>query len=139
MIEEVAITCIDAIERGYEWVSARVEFAIDPTDAGSARIADIGLVAPGRDGLVRFGGDLFILRPRVGGSRRAMVVVPNRGHVAVPFGIGPILPMMDSRPPLNDSWLIDEGWTVAFPGWQWDVPRPLASIDVPNVDVEPGW
>src|ERR1700753_1147464 len=33
------------------------------------------------------------------------------------------------------------GWTIALPGWQWDVPRDagFAGLEAPVADVEPGW
>jgi hypothetical protein len=72
-------------DRPYEWVSARAEYAVDPDDPGTARIADLGVVPRDADGKVRFVGDVVLLRPTYDGNGRALVVVPNRGLATVPF------------------------------------------------------
>lgn len=40
-----------------------------------------------------------------------------------------------------DAFLPRRGWTVAWCGWQWDVPRTPTSLGLtaPVADVEPGW
>jgi hypothetical protein len=126
--------------RPYEWVSARAEYAVDPGDPGTARIADLGLVPRDADGKVRFAGDVVLLRPAGGGNGRALLVVPNRGMAGIPFsGIAIQFAGTGEAMDHGDGYLLDEGWTVALPGWQWNVPDGFLGLTPPVVTVEPGW
>ena len=60
-------------------------YAVDPDAPANARIADLGLAPRDGDGKVRFSGDVVLLRPDGGGNRRALLAVPNRGMVRLPF------------------------------------------------------
>lgn len=81
----------------YEWVSAVAHYAVDPDAPGSDRIADLRLAPRDRDGKVRFSGDLVLLRPTDGGNRRAIVSVPNRGMVSLPYCGSGELPVIRRR------------------------------------------
>jgi hypothetical protein len=129
-------------DRPYEWVSARAGYAVDPAEPGAARIADLGSVPRDADGKVRFHGDVVLLRPTDGGNGRALLVVPNRGGATLPLsGSGGLLRMTGTGEPTHpgDGYLLDQGWTVAIPGWQWDVPEGFVGLTPPVLDVEPGW
>jgi alpha/beta hydrolase family protein len=129
-------------DRPYEWVSAVAAFAVDPGAPGNDRIADLGLAPRGPDGRVRFTADVRLLRPTGGGCGRALVVVPNRGRIGpVPFSLDAPLPAgaLDV-PAAGDGFLLDRGWTIAWCGWQWDLPREEGlGLDAPRADVGPGW
>ena len=126
--------------RPYQWVSGRAEYAVDPDDPGTAQIADLGLVPRDADGKVRFAGDVVLLRPAGGGNGRALLVVPNRGLANVPFsGIPMQFAGTGEAMDTAEGYLLDEGWTVALPGWQWNVPDGLLGLTAPVVTVEPGW
>ena len=126
--------------RPYEWVSARAEYAVDPDDPGTARIADLGLVPRDADGKVRFAGDVVLLRSAGGGNGRALLVVPNRGMASIPFsGIAIQFAGTGEAMDHGDGYLLNEGWTVALPGWQWNVPDGFLGLTPPVVTVEPGW
>lgn len=142
MIESLEVRSAEPFGDRYEWVSAVVHYAVDPGAPGSDRIADLGLAPRGRDGKVRFSGDLVLVRPADGGNRRAVVSVPNRGMVRLPYSGSGELPTGVRNPPSpGDGFLLRRGWTVALPGWQWDVPRDagFAGLEAPVADVEPGW
>jgi hypothetical protein len=123
----------------YEWVVATASYAVDPADSGTARIADIGLVPTDPDGKVRFHGDVVMLRPTEGGNGRALLSVPNRGFAFLPFTVA-ALPSGTTAPMSpGDGYLLEQGWTFAFPGWQWDVPAGFVGFSAPVLEVEPGW
>jgi hypothetical protein len=126
--------------RPYEWVSAHAQYAVDPEDRGTARVADLGLVPRDPDGKVRFSGDVVLLRPTDGGNRRALLAVPNRGMAMLPF-CGSAMRFVGSgeAADLGSGYLLNEGWTVALAGWQWDVPEGFIGLTPPFVDVKPGW
>ena len=141
MLESLTVRkTVDIPDRDYEWVSAGADYAVDPDDPGTARIADLGLAARNEDGKVGFSGDVVLLRPTRGGNGRALLCVPNRGMAMLPFSAAPFVPAGTATPmDVGDGYLLDEGWTVALPGWQWDVPDGLVGLTPPVVDVEPGW
>jgi hypothetical protein len=128
----------------YETSSAVADFAVDPRLAANGGIVDLSRAA-GSDGLVRFDADLRVLRPRGQGYGRMLFVVPNRGLLGgMPFsGNTPIDQFASGLETLDpgDGFLLRDGWTIAWCGWQWDVARRAASIGLtaPNADVGPGW
>ena len=143
MIESIEIQATKPLEDyPYEWFRAVVRYAADPALPANERIADLGLAPRDADGLVRFSGDLVLLRPVGGGARRAVLSVPNRGMIRLPYCGSGMLPVgVQSPPPAGDGYLLRHGWTVAWPGWQWDVPRErgLAGLEPPVAAVGPGW
>ena len=63
-----------------------------------------------------------------------MVRLPYCGSQILPSGVGTL-------PSPGDGFLLERGWTIALPGWQWDVPRDqgFAGLDAPVADAGPGW
>jgi hypothetical protein len=143
MIESLEIRATEPVKGyPYQWASAVARYAVDPDDPANARIADLRLAPRDGDGKVRFSGDVVLLRPDGGGIRRALLAVPNRGMVRLPFCGASALPGGVSTPPSpGDGFLLNRGWTIALPGWQWDVPRNqgFAGLDVPVADTGAGW
>jgi hypothetical protein len=128
----------------YEAVSAVADFAVAPRLEANREIVDLALAA-GSDGLVRFDADLLVLRPHGRGNGRLLFVVPNRGMLGgMPFcgdtSIQQFIAGLDTLDP-GDGFLLRDGWTIAWCGWQWDVVRGPASLGLraPTVDVGPGW
>jgi Alpha/beta hydrolase domain len=140
VLEQLETHKVESFADGrYEWVVATASYAVDPGDLGTARIADIELVPTDPDGKVRFHGDVVMLRPIEGGNGRALLSVPNRGVAHLPFTVG-ALPGGTAAPlSAGDGYLLSQGWTIAFPGWQWDVPAGLVGFSAPVLEVEPGW
>jgi len=70
-------------------------------------------------------------------------VVPNRGMTGgVPFSLDSQMQMEPATiPDPGDGFLLDQGWTVAWCGWQWDVARDEGYLGVtaPLATVAPGW
>jgi hypothetical protein len=123
MIENVTTRTLELIADGtYEWVVAQVDCAVHPTDVGSARIVDLDLVPADADSNVRFHGGVVMLRPVDGGNGLALLSVPNRGFAQLPFTVNATRGGTFALTPTGDGNLLREGRTVAFPGWQWDVP-----------------
>nr|WP_214404969.1 alpha/beta hydrolase domain-containing protein [Pseudonocardia lacus] len=146
MLESLDVRSVEPFaERHYEWVGAVARFAVDPAAADHDRITDLGLAPRDEDGRVRFDADVRLLRPTADGCGRALLVVPNRGRIgAVPFGIGGAVPAAPlALPPAGDGFLLDRGWTIAWCGWQWDIPREGADaalgLTAPVAEVGPGW
>lgn len=140
MLEAVETHRVELFGEGaYEWIAATAAYAVDPDDPGTARIADLALVPTDPDGKIRFTGDVVILRPTGRRNGRALLSVPNRGSAQLPFSVGAEPGGIAAPPSVGDGFLLEQGWTVALPGWQWDVPAGLIGIATPVIDVEPGW
>jgi uncharacterized protein (TIGR02118 family) len=121
----------------YERVDAVLHFAVDPSHPANAAITDLDRARRDADGRVRFEADLCVLRPveRAAAGRKLLVSVVNRGRKSVvPFSGPPPLEITDRVDP-GDGFLLGQGYTVAFCGWQWDVERrpELVGLEAPRV------
>ncbi|MCH9674641.1 MAG: hypothetical protein K0U93_24590, partial [Gammaproteobacteria bacterium] len=110
----------------YERIDAIVHYAVDPENAANKGVTDLALAERGDDGLVHFSGDTTIVRPispeRANGT--LLMQVPNRGGRSVArFNLTPVAPVTSSAVLVGDGFLFEQGWTVAWAGWQWDVPQ----------------
>jgi len=115
----------------HERIIGRVHFAIDPTAPANRGIADIAHAPKNRDGKVEFSSDLLFFRPKDARRARGTVFleVVNRGRdqsLAILSGA-----QQRSLAPeswnLGDGFLLEQGFAVAFLGWQFDV-RPLQGL-----------
>jgi hypothetical protein len=107
---------------GYEKITGRVFFVLDPRDPRNAIIVDLDRAPRNDRGLVEFSADIAIVRPKSGGNGVAVVDVPNRGNVR-------LLPIMNrtraagADPEVGDGFLMQRGFAVVAVGWQFDVPQ----------------
>ena len=132
-VERLEITHREPYENGksfgdggvYERIDAIVHYAVDPAHSANQPIADLDLAAK-TDGLVRFTGDVTLLIPQNGGNRSMLFEAPNRGNRVLNrmLNQGPVdlMPAPEIVP--GDAFLMRHGWTLAWCGWQWDVPKP---------------
>jgi hypothetical protein len=115
----------------HERVIGRVYFAIDPTAPANRGIADIAQAPRNTNGKVEFSSDLLFFRPKDGGRARGTVFleVVNRGRdqsLAILSGAQQRNLSAESWN-LGDGFLLEQGFAVAFLGWQFDV-RPLQGL-----------
>jgi len=114
----------------YEQIDGTAHFGVDPTHPDNRGIADIALAPRDPTGLVRFGADVTILTPREPerGNRRLLLDVPNRGNRLAMRFLNCAPPAVPGKPiDPGDGFLMRQGYTVAWCGWQHDVP------DVPGL------
>jgi hypothetical protein len=111
----------------YERIVARAEFTLDPHAAANLGIRDLDLAVRNADGLVEFGADVYVLKPRDPSRGNGMVLleIPNRGSKSLLnrfcYGKGAVDPSKEEE--FGDRWLLDEGYTLVWVGWQWDTPN----------------
>ncbi len=134
-----AVTSLDMIERGdvaagapfgrfgvYEYVRAKIHFAIDPKLTPNRIIADVDLAPKNANGLVEFAADLYLLRPKDPGkgNQTALVEISNRGGKALTYEFNFAQTPMDVHNPatLGDGFLLQQGFTLVWVGWEFDVP-----------------
>jgi hypothetical protein len=111
----------------YERIEAVAHYAVDPQHPGNRGVEDLHLAERGVDGRVHFSGDVTVLRPLEGGIRALLMQVPNRGRRNTATFNQFVMSTEDTAEiPSGDGFLFRHGWTVAWAGWQWDVPRTAA-------------
>lgn len=125
----------------HERLIGRVHFAIDPTLPANRGIADLDRVPTSHDGLVEFSADVLFFRPKAAGRVRgtAFLEVVNRGRdqsLAIMSGAE----QRDLSPEswnLGDRFLLEQGFAVAFLGWQFDIqPSQGLTFQAPVAPVE---
>jgi len=121
----------------YEKIVGVLRLGIDPTHPTNRAIADIGLAPRNADGLIECAADFYLLRPAdpARGNRRLLLDIPNRGRkVALGMFNSTIrVPDPTTAEDFGNGFLMRYGYTVAWCGWQHDVPRQdgLLALAVP--------
>lgn len=125
----------------YERIIGRVYFEIDPRAPANRAIADIDHAPKNASGKVEFSSDLLFFRPKDASRARGTVFleVVNRGRdqsLAILSGARQRSLSPESWN-LGDGFLLEQGFAVAFLGWQFDV-RPLQGLtfSAPTAPVE---
>jgi hypothetical protein len=127
----------------YEKLQGRVYFEVDPESPASRRIADIAFAPRNTKGRVEFSSNFVLLRPRDAARARHSVLleIPNRGvtqahgsFFSTASGSAFDLMNLDTTS-LGDAFLFEQGFTVAWLGWQFDLPEGAIRIDVPSANV----
>lgn len=130
-----------AVVGPYERISARAHYAVDPKLAANRGIADISLAPVNPQGQVEFSGDVLVWRPKDPHRSRGAVFleVVNRGGPQSLYLIsgatgGSAAP---EHWDLGDRFLLEQGFTVVFLGWQFDVePEDGLTFQAPTVPVK---
>ncbi len=129
----------------YEKIAGTIRFAVDPTHPLHQRITDIDLAPRNAQGLVEFSGDFYVLKPvdMKKGNGRLLMDVANRGRkVALGmFNSTPRVPDPSTPEDFGNGFLMREGYTVGWVGWQIDVPGRdgLMALKVPRAEGVTGW
>jgi hypothetical protein len=106
----------------YERIIGRVYFAVDPANIHNRQVVDMDKAPHNAQGEVEFSADLYLFKPKdmAKGNGAVLFEVSNRG------GRG-ILRLVDgggSSDPngeVGDGFLLREGYTIAWLGWQFDL------------------
>jgi hypothetical protein len=105
----------------YERYTAKANFAIDPKAAANQLITDLRLAPVNAEGLVEFSADIVVLKPRDSKLSNGTILfeVPNRGGQGAlsMFNFG------QGSTGVGDGYLMSQGYTIIWCGWQPDVPR----------------
>ena len=114
----------------YERLVGRIEFAVDPTDPHNAEIVDLNYARRDADGRVHFSSDLNVVRPTdpTRGNGVLLFHIANRGVMDL---MGAFNRGNASDGGIGDGFLMRDGYTMVFGGWEFDVPVPRLRIDPP--------
>jgi hypothetical protein len=109
----------------YEQLDGTVYFAVDPNHAANRLITDLKLAPRDAGGLVHFSADWRLLRPAEPrrGNHRLLFDILNRGRGPVLRNLNNAADVAPSEPlDPGNGFLRRQGYTVAWCGWQHDVP-----------------
>jgi hypothetical protein len=111
----------------YETLVGTVELALDPALRQNRAVVDLALAPRNAKGEVVFTADVFILKPvdLRRGNGRLYYEVPNRGGKGILRRLQYAESALDPRQlaELGDGWLMEQGFSLVWMGWQWDVPE----------------
>jgi len=124
----------------YERIIAKAHFSVDPSLPANQRVRDLALAPKNAAGQVEFTADLYVLKPRMpaNGNGTILYEVSNRGGKGLlstfNFGAGSRDPRTEAE--LGDGFLLEQGFTLVWVGWQFDIPGEKGSvgIQVPAID-----
>ena len=116
----------------YEKIAGKVHFEVDPSDPANLVIVDIQHAPRNARGRVEFSADFFLLKPKQieRGNGTLLVGIPNRGskrlltffNHASAEGRKWDAPDPDDVANLGDGFLMRQGFTLLWIGWQFDTP-----------------
>ncbi len=103
----------------YEKIEGRIYFALNPDNIHNRQIVDLDKAPRDEHGEVEFSASLYLLKPKemAKGNGAVLFEVSNRGGkgiLRIVNGGGP-----DAE--FGDGFLMRQGYTVAWIGWQFDV------------------
>jgi hypothetical protein len=125
----------------YERTDGIAHYAVDPDHPANAGLTDLKRAPRNALGQVCFDGDFTLLRPvsTKKSNNSLLVEVPNRGNRVAQrsFNRAPFELMPTNYIDPGDGFLMRHGWTVAFVGWQWDMPECVERLGLRAPMVEP--
>ena len=128
----------------YEQLDGTVYFAVEPGHPDNSLIADIELAPKNGEGLVEFSADFRILRPvsTERSGRTLFLDVVNRGKDRASKLFNDAPEAVDPSAPQDpgNGFLMRQGYTLAWCGWQHDVPEVpgLLRVRAPQAVTEGG-
>jgi Alpha/beta hydrolase domain len=116
----------------YEQLDGTVHFAVDPSHPRNAGITDLKRAPRDAQGVVRCSADFRLLKPvnLQDGNQRLLLDIVNRGNPTVLTNFNSAV----GRTEPGNGFLMRQGYTILWVGWQDDVPAVsgLIRIDVPE-------
>jgi len=119
----------------YERLVGKIDFALDPALAINKKVIDLELAPRNSRGEVEFSADFYMLKPvdPARGNGRLFYEVGNRG------GKSMLRTFQKARggrgaqadEDFGDGALMNQGYTLLWMGWQWDVPEGQMRMDMP--------
>ncbi|HMD07129.1 MAG TPA: alpha/beta hydrolase domain-containing protein [Candidatus Acidoferrum sp.] len=106
----------------YEKIVGRVYFAVNPDNLHNQLIVDLHKAPRNAQGEVEFSADLYLLKPKDmnKGNNAVLFEVSNRGGKGILRLVNGVT-SSDPKAEFGDGFLMHEGYTVAWVGWEFDV------------------
>ncbi len=118
----------------YEKISGKIFFAVDPALSANRIVADIEKAPRNAAGKVEFSSDFFLIKPKriEQGNGAVLYEVSNRGGKGMlgffNHGTGSLDPA--SAADVGDGFLMKQGFTLLWVGWQFDPPKRAGLVRV---------
>ena len=126
-----AVTRVEILKRadlpvaGYERISGKVHFVLNPKLAANKPIVDLALAPKNGQGQVEFSADFLVFRAKNPAKSNGTLLmgIANRGTSSIwtSLNLGSNSAMTAAKD-FGDNFLLSQGYTVAWVGWQWDAP-----------------
>src|ERR1051326_5835449 len=117
---------------GYEKLTGKIYFAVDPRNSANRIITDIDLAPHNASGKVEFSSDFYLLKPKdiSRGNGTVLYEVSNRGNKGMLGMFDLAAGSLDPTTPeqFGDGFLLEQGYTLLWVGWQFDVPETAGRI-----------
>jgi len=111
----------------YEKLSGKIFFAVDPALPANRIVTDIDKAPRNTAGKVEFSSDFFVIKPKriEKGNGAVLYEVSNRGGKGMLGFFNHATGSADPTPPadMGDGFLMKQGFTLLWVGWQFDVPQ----------------
>ena len=127
----------------YEKLIGRIYFEVDPANEANTIITDIAKAPRNARGRVEFSADFFLIKPRQSerGNGTLLYEVSNRGGKGMLAfynqATGSLNPASESE--FGDGFLLKQGFTLLWVGWQFDPPKREGLVRVyPPIATENG-
>ncbi|HJS86844.1 MAG TPA: alpha/beta hydrolase domain-containing protein [Acetobacteraceae bacterium] len=123
----------------YQHVLARAHGELDPAEPRNAVIQDLDLAPRNARGMVEYATEVEILRPadQARGNGVLLFEVNNRGNkLALPIfnaGVTPGLQAWNTLSSPGDGWLMRQGYTLVWWGWEMDVRPGWSRLLMPEI------
>jgi hypothetical protein len=106
----------------YERIIGRVYFAVSPENLRNRQIVDLDKAPRNGEGEVEFSADLYLFKPKdmTKGNNAVLFEVSNRGGRGILHLVNAGT-SSDPNAEFGDGFLLREGYTIAWLGWQFDV------------------
>jgi hypothetical protein len=123
----------------YQKLTGTIEFALDPANPRNKPIIDLDAAPRGGDGRVHFTADLYVLQPAdpSRGNGTLLFEIANRGRKGILGRFNRANGSQDPTAPndFGDGFLLKDGYTVVWVGWQFDVEAPSLRVAAPAVNL----
>jgi len=121
----------------YEKIAGKIYFAVDPLLPANRIITDIEKAPRNAAGKVEFSSDFYLLKPKQieRGNGAVLYEVSNRGGKGMIGFFNHAQSNNDPETPaqIGDGFLMNQGFTLLWVGWQFDVYRPnLVKVYAPT-------
>jgi len=118
----------------YEKLSGTIFFAVDPALPANRIVTDLDKAPRNAAGKVEFSSDFFLIKPKniARGNGAVLYEVSNRGGKGMLGFFNHASGSADPSSPaeMGDGFLMRQGFTLLWVGWQFDVPQPQRGLRV---------